>query len=103
MVQSQQTELERISGLTREEAKSIILDRTEQEVAHDIAIMVKESESRAKEEADKRAKEILSLAIQRCAADHVAETTVSVVNLPNDEMKVVLSVVKGVISVHLKR
>ncbi|MBD7936650.1 ribonuclease Y [Cytobacillus sp. FSL W7-1323] len=87
MVQSQQTELERISGLTREEAKSIILDRTEQEVAHDIAIMVKESESRAKEEADKRAKEILSLAIQRCAADHVAETTVSVVNLPNDEMK----------------
>ncbi|MDQ0270150.1 ribonuclease Y [Cytobacillus purgationiresistens] len=87
MVQSQQAELERISGLTREEAKSIILERTEQEVAHDIAIMVKESEIRAKEDSDKKAREILSLAIQRCAADHVAETTVSVVNLPNDEMK----------------
>ncbi|KAB2335492.1 ribonuclease Y [Cytobacillus gottheilii] len=87
MVQAQQTELERISGLTREEAKSIILERTEQEVSHEVAIMVKESEIRAKEDADKKAKEILSLAIQRCAADHVAETTVSVVNLPNDEMK----------------
>ncbi|MGD6842101.1 ribonuclease Y [Bacillus infantis] len=87
MVRAQQSELERISGLTREEAKSIILDRVEQEVAHDIAIMVKETENRAKEEADKKAKEVLSLAIQRCAADHVAETTVSVVNLPNDEMK----------------
>ncbi|CAM3426934.1 ribonuclease Y [Bacillus sp. ISL-47] len=87
MVKEQQAELERISGLTREEAKSIILERTEQEVAHDVAIMVKESEIRAKEDADKKAKEILSLAIQRCAADHVAETTVSVVNLPNDEMK----------------
>ncbi|KAF0825775.1 ribonuclease Y [Cytobacillus firmus] len=87
MIKEQQAELERISGLTREEAKSIILERTEQEVAHDVAIMVKESETRAKEDADKKAKEILSLAIQRCAADHVAETTVSVVNLPNDEMK----------------
>ncbi|WP_442599574.1 ribonuclease Y [Neobacillus sp. D3-1R] len=87
MVRSQQTELERISSLTRDEAKAIILERVEQELAHDIAIMVKESENRAKEEADKKAKEILSLAIQRCAADHVAETTVSVVNLPNDEMK----------------
>ncbi|WP_442852726.1 ribonuclease Y [Bacillus sp. J33] len=87
MVKEQQAELERISGLTREEAKSIILERTEQEVAHDVAVMVKESETRAKEDADKKAKEILSLAIQRCAADHVAETTVSVVNLPNDEMK----------------
>lgn len=87
MVRKQQTELERISGLTREEAKSIILDKTEQDVAHDIAIMIKESDTRAKEEADKKAKEVLSLAIQRCAADHVAETTVSVVNLPNDEMK----------------
>ncbi|USK52484.1 ribonuclease Y [Bacillus sp. CMF12] len=87
MIKEQQAELERISGLSREEAKSIILERTEQEVAHDVAIMVKESETRAKEDADKKAKEILSLAIQRCAADHVAETTVSVVNLPNDEMK----------------
>ncbi|MBT2682956.1 ribonuclease Y [Bacillus sp. ISL-37] len=87
MVRNQQTELERISGLTRDEAKSIILERTEQELAHDIALMIKENENRAKEESDKKAKEVLSLAIQRCAADHVAETTVSVVNLPNDEMK----------------
>jgi ribonucrease Y len=87
MVRTQQAELERISGLTREEAKAIILERVEQELAHDIAVMIKEQETRAKEEADKKAKEILSLAIQRCAAEHVAETTVSVVNLPNDEMK----------------
>ncbi|MGG3738573.1 ribonuclease Y [Aeribacillus pallidus] len=87
MVRTQQAELERISGLTREEAKTIILERVEQELAHDIAVMIKEQETRAKEEADKKAKEILSLAIQRCAAEHVAETTVSVVNLPNDEMK----------------
>ncbi|ALC90944.1 ribonuclease [Bacillus sp. FJAT-18017] len=87
MVRAQQTELERISGLTREEAKAIILDHAEKELAHDMALMIKETENRAKEEADKRAKEVLSLAIQRCAADHVAETTVSVVNLPNDEMK----------------
>ncbi|MED3624189.1 ribonuclease Y [Neobacillus thermocopriae] len=87
LVRTQQAELERISGLTREEAKAIILERTEQELAYDTAMMIKESENRAKEEADKKAKEILSLAIQRCAADHVAETTVSVVTLPNDEMK----------------
>ncbi|GAA0332394.1 ribonuclease Y [Bacillus carboniphilus] len=87
MVRKGQAELERISSITREEAKAIILDRIEAELAHDIAFMVKESESRAKEESDKKAKEILSLAVQRCAADHVAETTVSVVNLPNDEMK----------------
>ncbi|MBA9024781.1 MULTISPECIES: ribonuclease Y [Bacillaceae] len=87
MVRKQQTELERISSLTRDEAKAIIIDRIENELAHDIALMVKETENRAKEEADKKAKDILSLAIQRCAADHVAETTVSVVNLPNDEMK----------------
>ncbi|CAM3706952.1 ribonuclease Y [Mesobacillus zeae] len=87
MVKSQQAEMERISGLSRDEAKSIILERTEQELAHDVAVMIKESDNRAKEEADKKAKEVLSLAIQRCAADHVAETTVSVVNLPNDEMK----------------
>jgi ribonuclease Y len=87
MVQLQQTELERISGLTREEARAIIIERVEHELKHDIAVMIKDSEIRAKEESDKKAKEILSLAIQRCAADHVAETTVSVVNLPNDEMK----------------
>ncbi|EOV9526674.1 ribonuclease Y [Bacillus cytotoxicus] len=87
LVQKQQMELERISNLTREQAKSIILGKVENELSHEIAAMVKESEVRAKEEADKKAKEILSLAMQRCAADHVAETTVSVVNLPNDEMK----------------
>lgn len=87
VVRAQQKELERISSLTREDARAIILDRVENELSHDIAIMVKETENRAKEDADKKAKEILSLAIQRCAADHVAETTVSVVNLPNDEMK----------------
>ncbi|MCM3787503.1 ribonuclease Y [Domibacillus indicus] len=87
MVKKQQSELERISALTREDARSIILERTEQELSHDIAIMVKENEQRAKEESDKKAREVLSLAIQRCAADHVAETTVSVVSLPNDEMK----------------
>jgi len=87
MVKKQQSELERISALTRDEARSIILERTEQELSHDIAIMVKENEHRAKEESDKKAREVLSLAIQRCAADHVAETTVSVVSLPNDEMK----------------
>ncbi|WP_230639860.1 ribonuclease Y [Bacillus velezensis] len=87
MILMQQSELERISSLTRDEAKQIILDRVENELSHDIAIMTKETENRAKEEADKKAKNILSLALQRCAADHVAETTVSVVNLPNDEMK----------------
>ncbi|KJD51898.1 ribonuclease, partial [Bacillus amyloliquefaciens] len=87
MIRMQQSELERISSLTRDEAKQIILERVENELSHDIAIMTKESENRAKEEADKKAKNILSLALQRCAADHVAETTVSVVNLPNDEMK----------------
>jgi len=87
LVRTQQSELERISGLTREEAKTIILERMDKELTYETAMMIKENENRAKEEADKRAKEILSIAIQRCAADHVAETTVSVVNLPNDEMK----------------
>ena len=79
--------LERISGYTVEEAKAILLANTEKEVRHEASIMIKEIESKAKEEADKRAKHIITGAIQRCAADHVAETTVSVVNLPNDEMK----------------
>lgn len=87
ILKKQQSELERISGLTRDEAKSIIIERLENELSHDAAVMIKESENKVKEESDKKAKEILSLAIQRCAADHVAETTVSVVNLPNDEMK----------------
>lgn len=87
MKEEQQTELERISGYTTDQAKQIILERIENEVKHEAAIMIKETENQAKEEADKKAKTILSLALQRCAADHVAETTVSVVNLPNDEMK----------------
>lgn len=87
LVRQQQSEMERISSLTREEAKSIILQQVENELSTDIALMVKETEARAKEESDKKAKNILSLAMQRFAADHVAETTVSVVNLPNDEMK----------------
>jgi len=87
LLQQQRAELERISGLTREEAKQQILMDVEKEMAHETTLMMKEIETRAKEEAEKKAKEILSLAIQRCAADHVAETTVSVVNLPNDEMK----------------
>lgn len=87
LVTAQQTELERVSSLTREEAKQIILKEVEKELSTDIAVMTKESEQRAKEESEKKAREILSLALQRFAADHVAETTVSVVNLPNDEMK----------------
>ena len=81
LVTVQQTELERISSLTREEARRLILSEVEKELATDIAVMTKESEQRAKEESDKKAREILSLALQRFAADHVAETTVSVVNL----------------------
>ena len=80
-------ELERISGLTSEQAKEYLLKIVEDEVKHETAVMVKELESRAKEEADKKAKEYVVNAIQRCAADHVSETTISVVQLPNDEMK----------------
>ena len=84
---SQLEMLERISGYTAEEAKSYLITQLEAEVTHESAMKVKEIESRFKEEADTRAREIISLAIQRCAADHVAEATVSVVPLPNDEMK----------------
>ncbi len=80
-------ELERISGLTSEQAKNYLLKIVEDEVKHETAVMVKEMESRAKEEADKKAKEYVVTAIQKCAADHVSETTISVVQLPNDEMK----------------
>ena len=80
-------ELERISGLTSEQAKDYLLKIVEDEVKHETAVMVKEMESRAKEEADKKAKEYVVTAIQKCAADHVSETTISVVQLPNDEMK----------------
>ena len=79
--------LERISGFTAEEAKRYLIDQLAEEVTHESAMKVREIEAQFKDEADTRAREILSLAIQRCAADHVAEATVSVVPLPNDEMK----------------
>ena len=80
-------ELERISGLTSEQAKEYLLKTVEEDVKHDTAKMIKELEAQAKEEADKKAKEYVVTAIQRFAADHVAETTISVVQLPSDEMK----------------
>ncbi len=80
-------ELERISGLTSEQAKDFLLKTVEDEVKLDTAKMIKELENRAKEEAGKKAKECIVTAIQKCAADHVSETTISVVQLPNDEMK----------------
>ena len=80
-------ELERISGLTSEQAKEYLLKTVEDEVKSDTAKLYKELESRAKEDANKKAKEYVVTAIQKCAADHVAETTISVVQLPNDEMK----------------
>lgn len=83
----QMAELERISGMTFEEAKGILLSNVEQEIRHETAVLVKDLEQQAKEEAEKNAREIIASAIQRCAADHVAESTVSVVALPNDEMK----------------
>ena len=88
IIKRSQTEmLERISGFTAEEAKNYLIAQVESEVTHETAMKIKEIEARAKEEADQRAKEIVATAIQRCAADHVAEITVSVVPLPNDEMK----------------
>ncbi|MBQ1219992.1 MAG: DUF3552 domain-containing protein, partial [Peptococcaceae bacterium] len=83
----QSAELERLANLTAEEAREQLLNKVEEEIQHETAVMIKEMEAQAKETADKKAREIISLAIQRCAADHVAETTVSVVALPNDEMK----------------
>ena len=85
--EQQLQELERISGLTSDQAKDILLQSVEEDVKHDMAVMLKEAETKTKEEATKKAREILTSAIQRCAADHVAETTVSVVPLPSDEMK----------------
>ena len=79
--------LEELSGLTSEEARQLLLSDVEKEIKHETAIMIKDIETKAKEDADKKAKEIIAYAIQKCAADHVAETTVTVVQLPNDEMK----------------
>ena len=79
--------LEQIAGISAQEAKEELISRVESEVKHDLAQRLDELETEFKEEADSKAKNIISLAIQRCAADHVAETTVSVVSLPNDDMK----------------
>ncbi len=81
------SELERLSGLTTEEARKLLLTNIEEEIKHEKALKIKEMEAQVKDEAKKKAQEIITLAIQRCAADHVAESTVSVVDLPNDEMK----------------
>ena len=86
-IAKQVEELERISGYTRDEAKQVLLDEVEKDVRKDASALITQIESEAKEEADKRAKEIITMAIQRYAADQVTETTVSVVNLPNDDMK----------------
>ena len=83
----QSTELERIAGMTADEAAQVIISRVQKEAYHDAAASVREIEQRAKEEGDKKARNIISLAIQKCASDHVAETTVSVIALPNDDMK----------------
>lgn len=80
-------ELERISGLTSEQAKKELLSEIETEIRHDAAIMIKDIEAQAKDDADRKARDIITQAIQRCAAEHVTETTVSVVPLPSDEMK----------------
>ena len=85
--QQQLTKLEEISGMTQDQAKQVLLDSVEADVRHDAAMKIKEIEQQTKDEADDKAREIIATAIQRCAADHSAETTVSVVPLPNDEMK----------------
>ena len=87
LYEKQTHELEKLSGLTSDEAKELLLNETRKEIVQESAMMIKEMESKAKEEADKKAREIISTTIQRVAADHVAETTVTVVALPNDEMK----------------
>lgn len=84
---AQKQELERVAGMTADEAKVVILNSAEKDARHEAALMIRDIESKAKSEADRRAVNIISMAIQRCAADHVAEATVSVVALPNDEMK----------------
>lgn len=87
LYKKQLDELERISGLSQEDAHAILLQKVEHDTRHEAAIMIRDIEAQAKDEADKKARDIIGLAIQRCAADHVADSTVSVVALPNDEMK----------------
>ncbi|MDR1192794.1 MAG: ribonuclease Y, partial [Peptococcaceae bacterium] len=87
LIHQQMQELERIAGLSFEQAKDVLLSRVEAEIKHETAMIIKDNENQAREESERRARNVISLAIQRCAADHVAETTVSVVALPSDEMK----------------
>ena len=87
LCQAQQAKLEEISGLTQEQAKAYLLEAVENDVRHESAMKIKELEAQLKDECESRAREVIATAIQRCAADHAAETTVSVVPLPNDEMK----------------
>lgn len=87
IIAKQLAALEHVSGLSSQEAKQMLLDNIEKEIQQEAAMLIKDIETQAREEGDKRAREVITLAIQRCAADHVAETTVSVVELPNDEMK----------------
>ena len=87
VLKQQMETLERISELTQEQAKQYLLQSVEEEVRHDAAMKIKEIEQQLKDEAEEKAREVIATAIQRCAADHAAETTVSVVALPNDEMK----------------
>jgi len=87
LYKKQVEELERLSGLSSEDAKQLLLNNIEKQIRHEAAMMIKDIEARAKEEAERKAKEVIASAIQKCSADHVAETTVSVVPLPNDEMK----------------
>ena len=87
LYKKQVQELERLSGLSSEDAKQLLLNNIEKQIRHEAAMMIKDIETKAKEEAERKAKEIIGSAIQKCSADHVAETTVSVVQLPNDEMK----------------
>ena len=85
--QRQVAEMERIAGMTQDEACQMLVSRIQKDAYHDAAAMVREIETRAREEGEKKARNIIALAIQKCAADHVAESTVSVINLPNDDMK----------------
>ena len=87
LIEKQQLELERVAGLSAEEAKNQLFNQVESDVDYSLAVMIKEKEAEAKDNAEKTARNIIAGAIQRCAADHVAESTVSVVPLPNDEMK----------------
>ncbi len=85
--EKQVSELERIAAMTQDEARQSVIDRVQKDAYHDAAVLVRDIETKAKEEGEKKARNIIALAIQRCASDHVAETTVSVINLPNDDMK----------------